>query len=83
MLDEFLIVAPSFQLRNSQLSNFISFCDVVGVPIAPDKTCGPGTVLSFAGIELDTNLCEARLPREKIEKCLAATSLLSKRKKVV
>ena len=83
MLDEFLIVAPSFQLRKSQLYNFISFCNVVGVPIALGKTCGPGTVLSFAGIELDSNLCEVRLPWEKIEKFLAATSLLSKRKVVI
>ena len=82
LLDDFLIVAPSFQLRKSQLSNFISFCYVFGFPIAPDKTCGPGTVL-FAGIELDSNLREARLLREKIEKFLAATPLLSKRKKVV
>ena len=49
--------------------------------MAPDKTCGPSTVLSFAGIESDTNLFEARLPREKIEKCLAAISLLLKREK--
>ena len=81
LLDDFFIIAPSFQQCKSQLSNFISFWDFVGVPIAPDKTCGPSTVLSFAGIELATNLFEARLPREKIEKCLAAISLLLKRKK--
>ena len=51
-------------------------------PTASGKTTrGVSTVLSFAGIELNTNLCEARLPREKIETCLAAISLLLKRKK--
>ena len=70
LLDDFLIVAPSFELCQSQLSLFTSFCDFVGVPIAPEKTCGPSTVLSFAGIELDTILFEARLPQEKIEKWL-------------
>lgn len=81
VLDNFLIVAPSFKLCKSQLSNFIIFCDFVGVPTAPGKTRGVSTVLSFAGIELNTILCEARLPREKIETCLAAISLLLKRKK--
>ena len=35
--DGVLIVTP-FQLRKSQLPNFISLCDVVGVHIASDKT---------------------------------------------
>ena len=67
-LDDFLIVAPSFSLCQSQLSLFISFCDFFGVHIALEKTCGPSTVLSFAGIELDTVAFEARLPHDKIEK---------------
>ena len=68
LLDDFLIVAPSFSLCQSQLSLFISFCDFFGVHIALEKTCGPSTVLSFAGIELDTVAFEARLPHDKIEK---------------
>ena len=69
----FFFVAPEY----------ISFCDFVGVPIAPNKTRGVSTVLSFAGIKLNTNLCEVRLPREIIETCLAPNSLLLKRKKVI
>ena len=61
LLDDFLIIAPSYQLCQGQLSLFTSFCNFVGVPIAPEKTCGPSTVLSFAGIELDTVLFEAHL----------------------
>jgi len=37
VLYDFLIVVPSFQLCKSQMSNFISFCDFVGVPTAPIK----------------------------------------------
>ena len=52
VLDNFFIVAPSFKLCKSQLSNFIIFCDFVGFPTAPGKTTrGVSTVLSFAGIE--------------------------------
>ena len=40
-----------------------------GVPIAPEKTCDPATTLSFAGIELDTVMLEARVPADNILKC--------------
>ena len=40
----------------------------IGIPLASEKTCGPATTLSFAGIELDTIKSEARLPTEKIGK---------------
>ena len=43
-------------------------CKYLGVPIAPEKTVGPSTILTFAGIELDTNAMEARLPADKILK---------------
>lgn len=66
LLDDFFIIAPSFQQCKSQLSNFITFCDFVDVPIAPQKTCGPSTVLSFAGIELAINLFEARPPGRRL-----------------
>jgi hypothetical protein len=44
------------------------------VPIAPEKTVGPSTILTFAGIELDTNAMEARLSADKI---LKTRSILS------
>ena len=50
--------------------------------MAPEKTEGPAQVLSFAGIELDCNRQEARLPMEKVTKCLTAISQLQSRKKV-
>ena len=31
--------------------------------MAPEKTCGPATTLSFAGIELDSICSEARLTK--------------------
>ena len=53
-----------------------------GVPIAPDKTVRPFTTLTFAGIELDSIKYEARLPPEKIEKCIETIQAFLKRKKV-
>ena len=45
------------------------------MPIAPEKTVGPSTILTFAAIQLDTNTMEARLPADKI---LKTHSILSK-----
>lgn len=42
----------------------------VGIPLAKDKTEGPTTCLTFAGIELDTVAMEARLPKDKKTKAL-------------
>ena len=52
----------------------------LGVPIAPEKTVGPQTVLIFAGIELDT--MEARLPNDKITKTKTFLLDFLRRKKV-
>ena len=57
-------------------------CDELGVPMAPEKTVGPSSVLSFAGIELDTCKMEARLPLDKLSKCRLLLNDFLTRKKV-
>ena len=46
------------------------------------KTEGPTPFLTFAGTELDCSMNEARLPQEKVEKCLLAIRSLLGMKKV-
>ena len=82
ILDDYLLVAPTEQLCQQQLDLFLSLCSYLGIPIAPDKTCGPSTTMSFAGIELDSICLEARLPHDKIEKCISLISVFLHRKKV-
>ena len=48
--------------------------------MAEEKTVGPAHVLTFAGIELDCLQHEARLPREKVEKCREVILQLSHKK---
>ena len=66
ILDDFLIIAPTQAACAAQLKAFQDMCADVGVPLAPDKTEGPAQVLTFAGIQLDTQQLEARLPEEKV-----------------
>ena len=82
ILNDFIIVAPSYQLCQAQLSLFEDLCSYLGAPIAPEKTRGPSTTLCFAGVELDSVLFEARLPGETITKCLSSISNFLQRKKV-
>jgi hypothetical protein len=44
-------------------------CADIGVPMAEDKTCGPDTTMTFLGVEIDSVRKEARLPKDKLDKC--------------
>ena len=71
ILDDFLFMAKSEAQCRYDLNNFVTMCHHLGVPLAPEKTVGPATVLQFAGITLDSVRQEARLPEEKLLKCRA------------
>ena len=66
LFDDFSFIAPSIRLCQQRLNNFLEFCSYLGVPIAPEKICGPATTLSFVVIELNIVLKEARLPQDKV-----------------
>lgn len=81
LLDDFLVVASSAKLCQDQLDLFLSLCSYLGIPMAPRKICGPATILSFAGIELDSIFSEARLPLDKIHKSTQFISAFLGRKR--
>ncbi|XP_069093123.1 uncharacterized protein [Pleurodeles waltl] len=65
-LDDFFFAAPADSpLCAAVLSGFVEIMGDLGVPLAPEKTVGPTTALSFLGIELDTVEGMARLPADK------------------
>ena len=82
LLDDFLIITPPQKLYLDQLHFFLVLFSYLGIPIAPERTCGPATTLSSSGIKLDSVYFEARLPREKLEKRVATISDFLTRKKV-
>lgn len=75
-------MCPSRALCSTSLQSFTRLCDDLGVPIAQEKTFGPATTLSFAGIELDTIEMIARLPADKIIKCKAAIAEIAQKRRV-
>ena len=81
ILDGFLIIENSLAGCQNSLEVFLRCCDDIGIPMAPERTVGPSHVLTFAGIELDCLLHEARLPKEKAQKChLTIKDFLSRKK---
>lgn len=82
LLDDFLFASTSYEKSKCDLDHFVEFCTMVGVPIAPNKTVGPATCMTFLGITLDTILGQSRLPEEKVQKCVKSLSELILKQKV-
>ena len=82
VLDDFLICESSFDLCKRSLENLLALCEYLGIPIAPEKTIGPMKVISFVGIELDTENSVARLPMEKLNSAFRLVKNFKSRKKV-
>ena len=66
-LDDFLIIAPTYEECRQNLNNLIKLVRRLGFAVAWDKIEGPTRELIFLGIELDTIAMELRLPEEKLK----------------
>lgn len=66
-LDDFLFLGlPGSRQARAVLEKALEVCKSLGVPVAPNKTEGPSTTLTFLGITIDTVTGELRLPEEKL-----------------
>jgi hypothetical protein len=45
---------------------FLKICDELGVPIADENLVGPVHVLTFPGLEIDTDEMMVRIPQSKM-----------------
>eukprot|EP00112_Aurelia_sp_Birch-Aquarium-sp1_P003277 Seg1363.36 transcript_id=Seg1363.36/GoldUCD/mRNA.D3Y31 product="Polyprotein P3" protein_id=Seg1363.36/GoldUCD/D3Y31 len=68
-LDDFLVAGPpQSSVCESDLYKCLSLAKNLGVPIAPEKTEGPSTSITYLGFILDSEKQELRLPVEKLTK---------------
>lgn len=82
-LDDFIFAGEKDSGNCLELVNtFTSVCLEIGVPIAEDKSVGPTTVLTFLGLELDSNYMCIRIPALKVEELKQILQALVQRKKL-
>ena len=66
-LDDFLVAgAPGRSQCGESLARLLESLDWLGFPVASEKLEGPSTVITFLGIEIDTEALILRLPQEKL-----------------
>ena len=84
LLDDFLIVSPSHDLCKQQLDLFLMLCHYLSLFLWHQKKQLPGasSTISFAGIELDSVLMEARLPPDKLVKYHDLIASFLRRRKI-
>ncbi len=68
IIDDFIFVGRANTPEcGVSLQRFMDLCGELGVPIKHIKTVLPTSCAQVHGLELDTKLMEARLPRDKLE----------------
>ena len=50
------------------LHAFQKVCDTLGVPLAVEKTEGPTTIITFLGLDINSDRQVVRVPQEKVSK---------------
>ena len=69
LLDDFFCVARAHTNQcMSALNKFMNLCADINIPIKHEKTEGATTVLTIYGIEIDSDMMIARLPKDKLSK---------------
>lgn len=80
-LDYFLLVgSPSSNQCEEHLKILLKTFDRLNIPVALEKLEGPTTVLTFLGIEMDTQNSTLRLPRDKVQELKSLIATWSQRK---
>ena len=81
-IDDFLLAgrANTNECENL-MACYSAMCEQFGVPLAPEKTIGPDTTLTFLGLEIDTFEMSVRIPAEKLDKLSLELENLSSKKK--
>jgi len=83
VLDDFLFISPADRIKaKNDLDRFLEFANKLGLPIKDEKTVFPTTMLTFLGLELDSDKMEIRLPMDKLERLRELLKTFLKRKKV-
>lgn len=80
-LDDYLGGDKTVSACSAIMAIFYQISSELGVPLADEKTEGPAEVITFLGLELDSNKMEIRIPLAKIAEIISkVVTLLGKKK---
>lgn len=80
ILDDFFFIGPRDALDcKNDLTHFLYICKKIGVPLKMSKNQPPPTKIIIYGIEIDSEIMQARLPIDKVEKTRLALEKCSTR----
>jgi len=79
-MDDVLISHKDYVSCLDALNRFTDLCTLLGLPLAPEKTTKPSTIITFLGITLNSTEMTASLPQEKIVKTLGKIDDLLQRR---
>ena len=80
-LDDFITMGPpASAVCGQNLERIRAVCGDLGVPLAVEKIEGPGSCLTFLGIEMDTQVGVLRLPADKLARVKETLAQWSMRK---
>ena len=81
-LDDFFIVGPTGSVQcQKDLEAIRTAAELLGIPIAVEKTVGPTVVIVFLGIELDSSSGTIRLPHQNLSELMATLQAWRQRRK--
>ena len=80
--DDYLLVSPpNIHIAHQELATVKDTFQHINVPIATEKIAGPSTIMTYLGIEINSEEQAVTLPQEKINTLTTTLPLWLKRKK--
>ena len=77
-LDDFFTVNRYAQVCDQTMNVLKQVCKEIQMPIAPEKSEGPATVVEFLGLMIDTELMVFRIPQDKLQDIAHIITKISK-----
>lgn len=81
-LDDVLIIGLFRERCKDLMIEYQHLCQLIGLPLLPEKTEGPVTIIVFLGTLLNTLQRTIGIPQEKIDRAMAELSFVIENKKV-
>ena len=80
-LDDFLLCGSDLEACKDNVASMQTLFTELGVPLAPEKTFGPSTTITYLGIEIDSVEQVIRLPDNKLSELIILLRWWSQRRK--